>query len=213
MTTLLLIRHGESLANRECFFAGQLDVPLEPRGLEQAHCTASFIDTHYSVDKIYASDLRRAYDTAAAISQPLDTEIVTDSRLREIYAGSWQGEAFDRIVARYAADYGVWLTDIGNCICTQGESLSQLSRRVCRALEDIALENPGKTVAVATHATPIRAAQCLLGGHPLGEMKDIPWVSNASVTELFYEKGAWQFGKISQDEHLAHMRTAFGANV
>ncbi len=213
MTTLLLIRHGESLANKECFFAGQLDVPLEPRGIEQARCTANFINRTYTVDKVYSSDLCRAYETAVAVAQPLGTEIVTDTRLREIYAGNWQGMPFDDILTHYSAEYRVWLSNIGNCVCTGGESVAQLSKRVWTAIEEIALENPGKTVVISTHATPIRAMQCLLNGHHLNNMKEIPWVSNASVTELFYNAGVWRFGKCSQDAHLSHLRTVFGANV
>ena len=46
MTTLLLVRHGQSLANQEGFFAGQLDVPLLPHGLLQAEVTARYLTEH-----------------------------------------------------------------------------------------------------------------------------------------------------------------------
>lgn len=213
MTTLLLIRHGESLANREGFFAGQLDVPLEENGLLQARLTAEFIHSHYTVSKVYASDLRRAWDTGKAIALPLGLDLIPEPRLREIFSGAWQGQSFSHILAQHPTDYRVWLTDIGNCVCTGGESIVMLGRRVCAALEDIARCNPGKTVAVATHATPIRVAQCMLNGQPLSAMKDIPWVSNSSVTELHWNEEKWQFGAVAQDGHLLGLQTAFGANV
>lgn len=213
MTTLLLIRHGESLANREGFFAGQCDVPLEEKGHLQAQLTASFIHSHYAVDQVYASDLCRARDTGKAVADPLGLPVIPEPRLREIFSGQWQGKAFPHIIAQHGQDYRVWLTDIGNCVCTGGESVSQLCRRVCAALEEIARENPGKTVVIATHATPIRAVQCVLGGQPLSRMKDIPWVSNASVTELLFDNGKWALGAIGQDSHLQDLKTTFGANV
>lgn len=213
MTTLLLIRHGESLANRKCFFAGQKDVPLEEKGFLQAKLTAEFIHSRYPVSRVYASDLCRAWDTGNAIATPLGLSVISEPRLREIFSGSWQGQTFSQIIAQYESAYRIWLADIGNCVCTEGESVAALGDRVCAALKDIATENPGKTVAIATHATPIRVAQCILSGRPLNDMKDIPWVSNASVTELFYHKGSWRFGAVAQDAHLQGMRTAFGANV
>lgn len=213
MTRLLLIRHGESQANRGSFFAGQKDVPLEEKGLSQARVTADFIVHNYSVDKIYASDLCRAYDTGKAVADLLGLEVIPDPRLREIYAGQWQGQKFTDIIDGFSTDYQIWLKDIGNCVCTGGESVAQLGSRVLEALTDIARTNPGKTVVIATHATPIRVLQCLLNGQSLDHMKDIPWTSNASVTEITYESGLWNLEKIGYDRHLSALKTSFSANV
>ena len=69
MTVFLLIRHGESEANREGFFAGQCDVALLDKGLKQAQATARFIAENYKADKLYSSDLKRALDTALAVKE------------------------------------------------------------------------------------------------------------------------------------------------
>lgn len=213
MTQFLLIRHGESRANRECFFAGQLDAPLEDKGIAQAQLTARFITEKYPVDLVYASDLSRAFDTGKAVAELLGLPVTADPRLREINAGQWQGLRFEQIIERYSEDYQVWLTDIGSCVCTGGESIVRLGQRVMTVLTEIALSNPGKTVVIATHATPIRVIQSLLHENGLTQMKDIPWVSNASVTELRYDAGNWQLGAVAQDAHLQDMKTCFAANV
>lgn len=213
MTLFLLIRHGESRANREGYFAGQLDAPLENKGHAQAQRTAQFIADRYPVDTVYASDLRRAYDTGKAVADLLDLPVTTDPRLRELYAGYWQGMPFTRIMEQYPEDYRVWLQDIGNSVCTGGESIAQLGQRVIQVLTELAESNPGKTLVIATHATPIRVLQSLLHPNGLAQMKDIPWVSNASVTELRFHAGSWEFGAVAQDAHLKEMKTAFGANV
>lgn len=213
MTLFLLIRHGESLANRKCYFAGQLDVPLEPLGHQQAHCTAQFIARQYAPDNIYASDLQRAWDTGKAVGDLLGLPVETDPRFREINAGHWQGLPFEQILNQYPQDYAVWLQDIGHCCCTGGESITQLGQRVLQALTELAEENPGKTLVIATHATPIRVLQSLIHPEGLAHMKDIPWVSNASVTELWYSDGHWRLGAIAHDDHLQDMKTCFAANV
>ena len=212
MTTLLLIRHGESEANNKGFFAGQYDAELMPKGIEQAEKTAQYIAEKYSPDRIYASDLKRAYCTAVPVSKLIGADIISDRGLREIYAGKWQQTRFDDLQKEFSNEYGVWLNDIGNARCTSGESVKELSERVMAALTVIAKENDGKTVAVATHATPIRAAQTLIQYGAIRRMKDVPWVSNGSVTVLEYD-GEWRCKSVSEDEHLGKDRTVFPANV
>ncbi|MBQ2702221.1 MAG: histidine phosphatase family protein [Clostridia bacterium] len=123
MTTLILVRHGESAANGKGCFAGQLDIPLSERGREQAVRTADYIAKTYSVDKIYSSDLSRAYDTAKPIAKAFGLEIIKDKNLREICSGDWQGLSFDELQEKYADSYGVWLKDIGNAVCPNGETV------------------------------------------------------------------------------------------
>ena len=213
MTTILLVRHGESDANRQHFFAGQTDVALLEKGVEQAQAAGTYIAKTYAVDTVYASDLKRARKTGEVIAELVHAPLLTDVRLREIYAGAWQGNTFDDLQTCFRDGYACWLNDIGNCVCEGGESVKQLGERVAAALTDIAEENAGKTVVVATHATPIRAMQCVLKGLPWDEMKNIPWVSNASVTELVYENGTWQFVSEGEDRFLSDLKTSFPPNV
>ncbi|MBQ8323480.1 MAG: histidine phosphatase family protein [Clostridia bacterium] len=212
-TTLILIRHGESSANGKGFFAGHLDIELSEKGEKQAALTARYVAENYKVDKIYSSDLKRAYATAKPLAQAREKEIVATAGLREIYAGTWQGLCFDELQTRYADSYGVWLRDIGNAACPSGETVKELAARIWEAVLDIVKENEGKTVAVVTHATPIRTLLCRWKGLPLSEMKNVPWVSNASVTVVKYRNGEWTVEKESADEQLAEMKTSFPANV
>lgn len=213
MTTLLLIRHGQSEANLSNCFAGHLDAPLTELGRQQAACTAAFVAGAYSVDVVYASDLSRAFATGEAVSEKVGVAIRPEIGLREIEAGQWEGVPFSQLQETYPEDYGLWLTDIGNSRATGGESVAELANRVEATLRQIAEENPGKTVVIATHATPIRSVQWKVSGKSLGHMKQIPWVSNASVTELFYENGGFRLGEIAQDDHLAELKTLLPKNV
>ena len=213
MTTFLLIRHGESEANLKRFFAGQQDVPLTPLGHQQARCTAEFIAANYHVDAVYASDLQRACDTGSHIASCLGLTVRKNAGLREIYSGQWQGKTFHELQTDYADSYSRWLTDIGNACCPGGESVAQVAQRIYDTICRIAEENPGKTVAIATHATPIRTLQWQITRQPLSHMKDIPWVSNASVSVLRWDAGVLTPVRISQDAHLADMQTRFPPNV
>ncbi len=67
MTKLILIRHGESVANRNHIFVGHTDVELEEKGVKQAELTAQYVYENFKVDKVYASDLKRAYETGKKV--------------------------------------------------------------------------------------------------------------------------------------------------
>lgn len=213
MTRLILIRHGESEANRNSFFAGQMDVELLKKGEGQAKRAAEYISENYNVKKVYASDLKRAYRTGQIIADTIGVEIIKNQSFREIYAGKWQGESFDNLVEKYADDYSVWLNDIGNSCCTDGESVKELGQRVLKALLKVAEENEGTDIVIATHATPIRVTECVLSGRQLSEMKDVPWVPNASITEVLYETGNLKLGNVGISEYLMDLKTEFAANV
>ena len=213
MTRLIIVRHGESNANKTRTFAGHLNIPLSERGEMQAKMTAEYIVQRYQIDKIYCSDLLRAYHTALPIANITGAPLIKTEKLREIYAGDWEGKTFNELQTRYADTYGVWLCDIGNARPNSGEAVQELYERVYNALQEIVFENDGKTIAVATHATPIRALQCRFSGFSVNEMKNVPWVTNDSVTVVDYENGVFSLVSVSEDKHLESLATGFPANV
>lgn len=208
-----MIRHGESEANRNNIFAGHIDPDLQDKGVEQAKVTAKFICDKYKVDKIYSSDLKRAYNTALELSKLTGLEITKDEGMREIKAGEWEGILFTDLIKFFPDDFGKWMTDIGEAGCTGGETIREMTSRVCSTIEKIALENDGKTVAVASHATPIRAILTMVRHGNVEKMNDVDWVSNASVTELSYENGKFEVVAEGQDEHLAALVTKLPTNI
>lgn len=213
MTRLILIRHGQSEANLTRRFAGNYNAPLTELGKLQAQKSAEYVASHYNVSKVYASDLDRAFATGKAVADRLGLEIIPDARLREIGAGEWEGMALSEIAEKYSDDHRVWVSDIGHSAPTGGEKVSALAERVFGAVKEIAEQNDGQTVVLATHATPIRATECMVRHGDLEPMKDIPWVTNASISELIYQNGHFEIKLISYDEHLKGLQTGLPANV
>ena len=213
MTRILLIRHGQSIANVEKIFAGNFNSPLSELGMLQAEQTAEYIAENYNVDKVYSSDLKRALSVGKAIADKLRMDVTAQKNLREISAGLWEGCSFEELYERFPSYRDVWLNDIGNATCDGGESVAQLQRRFVSAVTDIAEENHGKTVVITTHATPIRSMQCFCEKKTLDEMKNIPWVSNASVTELEYTGGEFSIVRVGYDAHLGECVSRLPSNV
>lgn len=185
MKTIIMVRHGESETNVTRVFTGQLDVPLTATGREQARRMAEYMDK-YRVDKMYASPLQRAMDTAKAIAVRQNCDIEAADALMEVYAGSWQGLPFEEIAEQFGEIYQVWRTDIGSAVTTDGESCQQLYDRVTGFFKKL-LTEPEETVCLVCHATPIRMIESYIKAGCVKVAQEIPWVPNASVTVYQYD--------------------------
>jgi probable phosphoglycerate mutase len=212
ITKVILVRHGQSLGKLTRCFIGHGYAPLTELGHEQAEKSAVFLDK-YPIDAIYSSDLMRACQTAEHTAKRHGLEIIKDSGLREIFAGEWEGKKFDTLDTEYAENYEIWKRDIGNAHPDGGESVAELYRRVVSTLCEIAEINAGKTVCIATHATPIRAVCAAAEGYEACDMAKIPWTANASISLFEYENGKFKAVYTGNADHLGDLKTVFPSNV
>ena len=185
MKKIIMVRHGESVTNVTRVFTGQLDVPLTETGREQALRMAEYMDK-YHVDKMYASPLVRALDTAKAIAIRQNCQIETVDALMEINAGNWHGRPFEEIAEEFPETYQAWRKDIGTAVTDGGESCAQLYDRVVGFFEKV-LQEPEETVCLVCHATPIRMIESFIEAGSVKAAQEIPWVPNASVTVYEYD--------------------------
>ncbi len=214
MTRLIIVRHGESKTNKQKVFTGQLDMGLSEIGKKQAELVKKYLED-YKIDKIYSSDLKRAYDTALPTAESNGIKIKTSKSLREIYAGEWEGKCFDFIQEKYPDTYSVWRNDIGNAVCDGGESVKKLKERVEKEVDRILAENEGKTIMIVSHGTPIRSLLCIWKGSDISDMQNIRWVPNASVSVVEYSDCATkpEIVLYGYDEFLEGVITNLPANV
>ena len=206
MTRVIMVRHGESMANKECKFAGaQTDAPLMERGLRQAELMADYVAEHYDIANVYTSQLQRAYITGKCVADKFGLEV--------IYGGHWEGCPFEDMGRLYPEAYKVWTTDYGHSRCPGGESMEELSKRVYTAVTQIAEENPEKTVLLVSHASPVRAMYALALNGNLENMNSVPLAANASLTVLYYENGKWSCEANIIDSYLGQLKTELPKDV
>ncbi len=212
-TTLYLVRHGQSAGNLRRAFLGHTDLDLSELGYKQAEAVGrALADEH--IDVIYASDLKRAYNTSLPTARAHSLDVIKTAALREVYAGEWENQLFTDLIEKYPQSYGhTWINDIGMAHPDGGESVEALRVRVCREIERIARENQGKTVAIFTHATPIRAFCATLHGLIGSRMHELIWVSNASITKVEYENGKYTIINYGSEEHLGELITRLPKTV
>ena len=211
-TTIYLIRHGQSEGNLHDQFIGHTDIPLTDLGRQQAQMAAAYLKD-IPVDRIYSSDLQRAYETALATAKLKNMPVIKTASLREIHGGKWEGESFPMLHQKFSRDFGVWCNDFGHARCTGGESVKELQARIVTQVQRIAEENPGGAVMLFCHATPIRVFRAHCEGAAPGAMGAIPWASNASVTHAEYENGRFRLVAYSIDHFMGELTTALPADV
>jgi broad specificity phosphatase PhoE len=154
-------RHGRTAHNHGGIWQGQLDVPLDDVGREQAEDAAAALSASLTPGEplmIVSSDLARASATAAALGTLTGVEVRLDRRLREIDAGRWEGLTRAEIVeAGMGDDLSAWRRGddvrIGG-----GERRSEVARRGAAALRQHAEALHGGTLVVVAHGGLLRGS-------------------------------------------------------
>lgn len=204
MKRIIMVRHGQSETNLRKAFTGQLNAPLTEVGREQARRMARYLDT-YKVDKIYASTLQRAVDTARAIAHRQQCPMEMRDALMEINAGLWQGHTFTEVAQMYPQSYQAWRLDMGNAAPEEGETCVQVYNRVTAFFQEL-LRSPEETVCLVTHAIPIRMMESYIRAGNVAAAQEIHWVPNASVTVYEYD-GAFRAVERGTDTFLGDLST------
>lgn len=202
-TEIIMIRHGQSIANAQSRFAGHSDFDLTELGREQARRAAEYLyNKGQKLDIIYSSDLLRAHNTALPFSEIYGLPVNDTEELREIYAGGWEGQKVDDIYREFPEAFTTWRTDFSRARCPDGESTVELYHRIVATVKRLAKENEGKTILIATHATPIRAIDCCSHGWEAERIGDVSFVRNSSISIFEYEDGKITQKDIDIVDHL-----------
>lgn len=205
---ILFIRHGQSLGNLNNLFLGHTDIDLSLLGYKQAEVVSEFL-LKEKVDIIYSSDLQRAYNTSLPLAKKLGIKPILNKNLREMFAGEWENKKFDSLIECFPQSFKIWRDDIGKSRPENGESAAELYERIVTEVKTITEKNGGKTIAVFTHATPIRAFFTYINEKNVMNMNNIPWPSNASVSEAVYINGEFKTVRYSYDEFLGAINSSF----
>ena len=186
MTTLFLVRHGETDWNRDQRWQGHSDTPLNETGREQALELAARLDPP---DRIYSSDLARARETAEILSARLGVPVVLDGRLRERSFGAWEGLTMDEIEERFAADLARWRAREG-AGAIDAEDFQAFAERVGGFLDDVLARHPREEVLVVAHGGTIRAIHALATGLDyVRDHRSIPAVDNCVPARYAFRNG------------------------
>lgn len=156
-TTLILVRHGETPWNRERRMQGHVDTALSEVGRAQASALGRRL-AGLPFDALYSSDLRRAWDTACAISERTGHAVVAEPRLRERRFGIFEGLTYDEIAARHPEAFERFESRDLDYVIPGGESAREFHARCLACLIDIGEWHAGESVVLVTHGLVLDAA-------------------------------------------------------
>jgi broad specificity phosphatase PhoE len=162
MARLILIRHGESVANAEQRFTHGPHEPLSRRGREEALARARRIQARFDPVALYASPFVRALETARLIGGVLGLEPIAVEALREQDFGALRGQPYGALQRERRADRWSFRPP-------GGESLAEVFARVGPALDEIAERHLGAEVLVVSHGGVMAALQGWVAGAATGE--------------------------------------------
>lgn len=188
---LILVRHGISQHNVGSLISGgKSDPDLSPEGIAGVKEISQYVDND-KIDAVYASPLKRAYQTAELLTNN-SKKIIVDQRLIEMDFGSWEGRDAKPLYEKYpdAFDYmGMFSPNFVKYV-QNAESYDDLIERCRSFMNDLKRNESDKTVMVVCHGFTIRG---ILAGLFHLNISDIGAAKNVSFTEInFDEEHFWR---------------------
>lgn len=155
MARVILIRHGESEANRDGRSLGRADSPLTERGRRQVAALGRALADE-PIGRVLSSPLRRAADAAAAVAAPHGLEVETCDGLIEMEVGELEGLPWAEARARFAGFLDRWMSDESATLpMPGGESLADVQRRAWPVIAPFfAAARPGEPLGAGADPRP-----------------------------------------------------------
>lgn len=207
MTEIVLIRHGETAWNVARRLQGHIDIALNDAGVVQANALGRALAAEH-FDAIYASDLKRARQTALAVANTRAQTVVIDPALRERCYGGFEGLTHAEVVTRFPEYHKAWQARVFDAPLpageSEGETLRSFNTRVLTALANIAKRHAGGKVAVVTHGGVLECAHRAAQGLTPDRPRDFP-ILNASINRLSWDGARFE---LMQWANVAHLEEA-----
>jgi len=155
VTTLYLIRHGETEGSETKRYKGSIDVPMSEKGIEQIRKTSAFISAEVRKHKgsevtselpnfqaskltaVYCSPLSRALKSAEIIAESNGLKPIVIEALKERSFGIWEGMTFTEIKEKYPPEFETWAGNPLRYSPIDGESTLEVRERAVSALNKI----------------------------------------------------------------------------
>jgi len=201
-TRFVLVRHGETHANREFRYIGSRDDALTNLGHAQAGQLAGALAI-LPVAAVYSSPRQRAYQTALPIAARHNLEVQVLNDLRECAFGHWEGLNRAEVLAGSSEDAAhllAWEHDT-SIAPPGGESLEAMHRRVVAAIERLHLAHAGQTVVLVSHVGPVKALLCAALDAPVSSAFRI-FLDPATISLLDWQQSGPVVRLVNSHAHL-----------
>ncbi|MEQ1516433.1 MAG: histidine phosphatase family protein [Usitatibacteraceae bacterium] len=201
ITTLILIRHGETEWNRERRIQGQLDSVLTPEGVAQAEACAKRL-AEEQIDAVFASDLGRVRHTARLLLNGRTLPTTFDADLRERCFGTGQGMTYAEMDAKYPQIFAQTGLVDSEFTLPEGETRAVFHARVNNAIRRLAAAHEGKRLLVVTHGGVLGAIYRALNDLPVASSVRVA-IPNVGYNRISIDQNRWRIDAWADTSHLA----------
>ena len=199
MLHLMLVRHGETEWNVQRRYQGQSDVPLSEIGNQQAESIAGRL-AGQEIDAIYASDLKRAWQTAQVIAAQIGLDVISEPRLRELKFGILEGLTFEEAEEKYPEMITAWLDDFNNTP-ERAETIDMFNARIVSLLDDLKRKHDEQVVLLVGHGGSLSEILRAVLGLSL-EKRWYIQMENASLSEVLIADDYVALNRLNDTCHL-----------
>ena len=159
MTSVYLVRHGQTAWNKEEIFRGRTDIPLDETGLRQAELVGEYFKG-MEIHGIYSSSLSRAWQTAQKVAELHNVKVQPLQGILDMSFGNWEGRAHQEIREHDSETYRQWVETPHLVRLPGGESLDDVRVRAMAALEEVIRNYSGKTLILVSHRVVNKVLIC-----------------------------------------------------
>jgi len=184
MTTIMLVRHGDTDWNVEEIFRGRADVELNETGIKQAQLLSKYLEDT-PLGAVYSSPLKRALKTAEIIAGPHSIGVKPSHDLIDFDYGEWQGLSHNTVKEKYQTLYAEWLKNPNLVKMPKGENLDDVKERTLSLVGRLIAEYEG-TIALVSHRVIHKVMICALLGLDNSHFWDIK-LDTCGITTFNYQ--------------------------
>lgn len=203
MTTVYLIRHGETNNNLEHRCNGcRSDQPLNERGRAQASALATYFDEH-PVDTVHASRMTRAKQTAMLAFRLDEDALCVEPDLHEVDLGLWDGMTYADVEVQYPE---IWYNNTHRpslVVFPEGESSTDAADRIFEAFLRIVRANRDKRIAIVAHEMILVLLATRIFGWPISRRDDMAGICNTGFHAIEIDDNRHaRLAIMNYDKHL-----------
>jgi len=199
LKNIIFVRHGESEYNAKRIIQGHIDTDLTHAGIVQARLTAQAL-MNFSIERIFSSDLRRAYKTAMIIGDVLNIPVEKDFRIREMRFGQWEGRSYNQIFKTEYQEFRNWLKNPVAFPLPSQEEITEFGNRLLSFYRDI-INLKEKNILVVAHGGSIQGILCIACGIGMENLWALKH-SNTGITILQVKNETVSIKLLNSTAHL-----------
>jgi len=204
MTSVYVVRHGETAWNKEEIFRGRTDISLNDIGFREAELVGEYLKGK-DIHVIYSSPLSRAMETARRIAQVFNLKVQPLEGIIDMSFGKWEGLPLKEVQTRDGELYRQWREQPHLVTLPGGESLDEVRVRAMAALEEVIQYRKGMNIVLVSHRVINKVIICGILGIDNSHFWQIGQ-GTAAINLIQYKEGKYILSLLNETCHLRSLQ-------